>query len=649
MMTWFLRTLIICMAMLFNITHADFLPPNQAFQFNAISTSQDRAELTWKIADGYYLYADQFKVSENEAALKLKLPIAQDKDDPTFGMTKVYYQQVKFSIPVQPNQQLKIQWQGCSEDGLCYPVQRTSIQTDANGLLPEKRISENKKLFSAENSASKITELQATTQIASTEKLSAQTIQKNENIIPNESAIIEDQSQLTVLPLEASEATSFEQSQIQTSAEAPVSSSIDAQWNNDQFFFNLLSDHNLVLNLLVFLGLGVLLAFLPCSLPLIPILSGILVQRKTGYRAALIAGVFVLGMAMVYAIIGWAVAQLGYNFQRWFQSPIFIGLFAILFVLFALNLFGAFQLSLPQQMLHKLDQWQNKQKGGTLLGALVMGMIAALIVGPCMSAPLAGALLFVSQLNQPVMGSIYLFVLGLGIGLPLFVASVFGSQYLPKPGLWMDRLKISFGFVMLALAIYFVRPLISLGLYTTLMGLVLLSLALYFLWKMLPDLKRIISKIFIVILSLAIGLSGIWHLGQLFSHINVEHAEQTLTWQRVTNEDELKAALAEHANQAVVIDVYADWCVACQPTEHEVLPRKDVQAALQNVARIKLDITHYHPSQDQLLKDWQILGPPTFIFLDASHQEQRELRLTGAFKAEQLIQKLTQLKMGASS
>lgn len=181
-------------------------------------------------------------------------------------------------------------------------------------------------------------------------------------------------------------------------------------------------------------------------MPLIPILSGILVQRHRGYRAALIALAFVLGMAAVYAVMGLVVAQLGYSFQRWFQSPIFIGIFAVLFILFALNLFGVYQLSLPQGLLRRLDRWQQKQQGGTLVGAALMGMISALIVGPCMSAPLAGALLFVSQLDQPVLGATYLFVLGLGLRIPLFIAAVFGAKYLPKPGLWMDRLKFSFGF-----------------------------------------------------------------------------------------------------------------------------------------------------------------------------------------------------------
>lgn len=650
LMMWLLRIFLIMVAVLIRTAHADFLPPDQAFQFEAVSTSQEGAELTWKIADGYYLYHHQLKVSHDQKALKLSLPVPQDKDDPTFGRTQVHYGQVNTHIPVQPNQQLNIQWQGCAESGLCYPVQRTTIQTDEEGLLPTQRFSESKRLL---NVTSTLTSTLVPTQLS--EQAVAQ--QKKAALGPENSTnknTVEEPENLVAVPQDeqaADESQRQASSEVSTQREPQIqqdqtNASLKSQWNNDQFFFNLLSNQNLLVNLLVFLGLGILLAFLPCSLPLIPILSGILVQRKTGYRAAFIAGAFVLGLAIVYAVMGLAVAQLGYSFQRWFQSPVFIGLFALLFTVFAFNLFGAFHLSLPQGVLHRLDQWQQRQKGGTLLGALLMGMIAALIVGPCMSAPLAGALLFVSQLNQPVMGASYLFVLGLGIGLPIFIASVFGSQYLPKPGLWMDRLKFSFGFVMLALALYFIRPLIPSVLYFILLGAVLLLLAGYCLLKILPHISRSIAKAMVMILSIMIALGGAWHINYALAQMSVTQAEQILAWQQVNTEDELSSALARFKGQTVIIDVYADWCVACQPIEHEVLPREDVQDALRNIARIKLDLTNYHSSQDELLKQWQILGPPTMIMLDVSHQEQRELRLTGTFSAAQLLARLEQLQTG---
>nr|WP_228259982.1 protein-disulfide reductase DsbD [Acinetobacter sp. ANC 4779] len=647
---WLLRIFLIMLAVLMRTAHADFLPPDQAFQFEAISTTQESAELRWKIADGYYLYHDQLKVSHDQKALQLSLPVPQDKDDPTFGRTQVHYGQVKTPITVQPNQTLNIQWQGCAESGLCYPVQRSTLHTDAEGLLPVQKLTPTKKLLNAiATSASALPPSPASEPTATQEKIPAlepensthkNTVEEPKDLLsvqPAEPAIDENRGQTTA------EISSQSEPQI---PQNQMTTALEAQWNNDQFFFNLLSNQNILVNLLVFLGLGILLAFLPCSLPLIPILSGILIQRQRGYRAAFIAAAFVVGMAVVYAVMGLAVSQLGYSFQRWFQSPVFISLFVVLFILFAFNLFGAFQLSLPQAMLHRLDQWQQKQKGGTLLGALLMGMIAALIVGPCMSAPLAGALLFVSQLNYPAMGATYLFVLGLGIGLPIFIASVFGSQYLPKPGVWMDRLKFSFGFVMLALAVYFVRPLIPSVLYFILLGGILFLLSGYYLFKILPHLSRGIAKVMVIMLSIIIAAGGAWHINQGLVQMNVTKADQTLAWQRVQNADELGRALVRFKGQAVMIDVYADWCVACQPIEHEVLPREDVQKAVGNIARIKLDLSTYHSSQDEILKKWQILGPPTMIMLDASHQEQRELRLTGTFSAAQLITRLAQLQAG---
>ncbi|WP_180173283.1 protein-disulfide reductase DsbD [Acinetobacter sp. YH12029] len=630
---------------------ADFLPPDQAFAFQAVSTAQDQASFTWRIADGYYLYHDQIKVIENGKALSLQLPRPQQKDDPNFGMTDVHYGQVQATVAMQPNQSYKIEWQGCAESGLCYPVQRTTIHTDADGLLPESKLSQQsttqKKLLDAVTSTSlPNTAMPVDPQAKNTETVTVVTPANTAEVKADENGL-SPSSEVTALtePSEASTPELDDALMMQASSESVTTRNAEqrtkqADWNNDQYFFYLLSTDNIALNLIIFLGLGVLLAFLPCSLPLIPILSSILVQRHRGYRAGMIAGVFVVGMALIYALMGLAVAGLGYNFQRWLQSPIFIGLFAVMFVLFALNLFGIFQLSLPQGVLQRLDQWQQRQKDGTLWGSFIMGMISALIVGPCMSAPLAGALLFVAQLPEPWMGASYLFILGLGVGLPLLIACVFGAQYLPKPGVWMDRLKFTFGFVMLLLAVYFLRPLLPSVVYLTLMGLLFISITVYILWKIRPHISQMPTQLLFIVMSLATAISGGWYITQAWSQLSTTQATSLVAWQEVRTQAELEQALNKVKGQAVLIDVYADWCVACQPIEKEVLPRADVQTALDAVARIKLDLTEYEASQDIVLKDWQILGPPTMIFLDVQHQEQRNLRLTGTFSAAQLLSRL---------
>lgn len=630
---------------------ADFLPPDQAFSFQAVSTAQDQASFTWRIADGYYLYHDQLKVIENGKALSLQLPRPQQKDDPNFGMTEVHYGQVQATVAMQPNQSYKIEWQGCAESGLCYPVQRTTIHTDADGLLPESKLSQQsttqKKLLDAVTSSSlPNTAIPVELQAKNTETVTVVTPANTAEVKEDENGL-SPSSEVTALtePSEASAPELDDALMMQASFESVTTTNAEqrtkqADWNNDQYFFYLLSTDNIALNLIIFLGLGILLAFLPCSLPLIPILSSILVQRHRGYRAGMIAGAFVVGMALIYALMGLAVAGLGYNFQRWLQSPIFIGLFAVMFVLFGLNLFGVFQLSLPQGVLQRLDQWQQRQKGGTLWGSFIMGMTSALIVGPCMSAPLAGALLFVAQLPEPWMGASYLFILGLGVGLPLLIACVFGAQYLPKPGVWMDRLKFTFGFVMLLLAVYFLRPLLPSVVYLMLMGLLCISITVYILWKIRPHILQMPMQLLLIAISLATVISGGWFVTQAWSQLNTTQATTLVVWQKVHTQAELEQALNKVKGQAVLIDVYADWCVACQPIEKEVLPRADVQTALDTFARIKLDLTEYEASQDIVLKDWQILGPPTMTFLDTEHQEQRNLRLTGTFSAAQLLSRL---------
>lgn len=637
-----------------SFANEDFLAPDQAFKFSAESISEKQAQLKWIIAPHYYLYHDQFKVSVNNVPLKLSLPKGHEKDDPTFGRTEVHYNQVLTQIKVQPNTSYQIVWQGCAEEGLCYPLQRKTIQTDSRGLLPQTALptqnllATNKNQFNAEVKPQNLANLKektpvtAATQdqitVADTSKSPASALVNTVATAQDKTTDITSTSQLTanVTHEQAEPITTS----VATNPKNNTTSSL--QWNDDQSFFKLLSKDSIFLNLLVFFALGILLAFLPCSLPLIPILSGIIIQRTTGYKAVAIALSFVVSMALVYSVMGIVVAEIGYSFQRWFQSPIVISLFALLFIAFALNLFGLFQLSMPQTFMHKLNHLQDKQKGGTLVGAVIMGALSALIVGPCMSAPLAGALLFVSQSNNAALGGIYLFVLGLGIGLPLFLTSIFGSKFLPKPGVWMDRLKVCFGFMMLMMAVYFIRPMIPSVLYSILLAILCFALAIYLLW-MLRNTVKTVHKSLIALVSIIFLLSVGWNIQQSISAYQVQHAQtEQLKWNYVTTAQQLKQALihAKQLKQPIIIDVYADWCVACQPLEKEVFPRKDVQDRLKGVTLIKLDLTEYHASQDHILKEHEILGPPTMLFLNANAQEIRQLRFTGAFSAPQLVQQL---------
>ena len=556
-------------------------------------------------------------------------------------------------------------YQGCSADGLCYPLQRKTIATDADGLLPQSNTS-SKHLFNNNSNSTLLN--QPATAPAQDKKLkeNAETKANStaEEPVPNK--VLDDQTtqlgQKTVnkadntanlIAPNASVASSNAITDTENSADlnsntGTKNNTSSLQWNDDQSFFKLLSKDSLFLNLLVFFGLGILLAFLPCSLPLIPILSGIIIQRAKGYKAVVIALCFVVSMAVVYAIMGIVVAEIGYSFQRWFQSPWIVSLFAVLFVVLALNLFGLYQLNLPQFITNKLSHLQNNQKAGTVLGAVVMGALSALIVGPCMSAPLAGALLFVSQTQSAVLGGLYLFILGLGIGLPLFIASVFGSKLLPKPGKWMDRIKVSFGFIMLMVALYFIRPMLPSTVYAAIFALLCIALAIY-LFIALRDSEKTVNKVILAIIAIASLMAGFWNIQQSYSAYQIQHSQtEHLVWNKVTTAEQLEQALinAKQQGKPIIIDVYADWCVACQPIEKEVFPRTDVQEALKNFTLIQLDLTEYNASQDIILKQREILGPPTMLFLNSNAEEIRELRFTGTFSAPQLIQQTEKIHTG---
>ncbi len=632
----------------------NFLPPDQAFQFSAESLSKTDAQLKWSIAPHYYLYHDQFKVTVNGQALHLNVPAGQEKDDPTFGKTQVHYQQVTAQIKVQPNSNYQVMYQGCSADGLCYPLQRKTIHSDADGLFPLGNVK--RSLFSQQSKTDNPPENNTPTaplpekksQPLLTEKV------KQDPVKTPASDLVENKAVSEVVAVDVASQVVEASVPVSTSNESPVITpstkpsnkpTTSLQLNDDLSFLKLLSKDSIWMNLIIFFGLGILLAFLPCSLPLIPILSGIIVQRATGYKTIFIALSFVISMALVYSLMGIVVAEIGYSFQRWFQSPVVLSIFALIFVALALNLFGLYQLNLPQGVMQKLGQLQNKQQGGTILGAGVMGALSALIVGPCMSAPLAGALLFVSQLQSAFYGGLYLFILGLGIGLPLFIASVFGSRFLPKPGVWMDRVKICFGFMMLMVAVYFIRPMLSSMLYTGLLAVLCLILAVYLLLS-LRHIQKWTQKIIVLLLATGSLIAAGWNIRE---SVQASQAVQSQTayaqWHTVRTATELQQALAEAQLQQrpIIIDTYADWCVACQPIEKEVFPRADVQQQLQQFTLIKLDLTHYDASQDIILKQHEILGPPTLLLLNNNTEEYRNLRLTGTFSANQLLQRLNQV------
>ena len=628
---------LICAAVLH--AQAPLLPAAQAFPLKISSPTRQQIQLDWQIPKDYYLYQHKIELYQGSQLLKLALPPATTQHDDFFGNTQVYFNQLQLQFKPKALQQYRVSWQGCAKDRLCYPPQNISFQTDADGLIVNAGVNQGAN-DSANNSAKT---LFAQSQGQSLLGQQSNTL-NNTAQDPAANTINTEQSTSNNTLSSANSDTTTAQPATTASTANNSATPVLAQ---DQAFTAQLQQRSWGYTVLLFLGLGLLLAFSPCSLPMLPILSSLLVREHKGLKAWSIALVFVLSMATVYALLGLLASSAGLNFQRWLQQPITLMAFAGLFILFAANLFGLFELSLPQKLTHHLDRIQSVQRGGTLLGAAVMGVISALLVGPCMTAPLAGVLLFIAQTQNQLQGAVLLFSLGLGMGLPLLIAATLGAKVLPKAGDWMHQVKIIFGFLMLALALYFVRPLLPAMVMQVLSALLSLSFVVYALYHISKRPEQL-RWLYVLLLLVVVPFSG------YYQHLQWQDQQQAAgqgsTWQVAKTAAQYRELLANAPkDRAVVVDVYADWCVACQPIEHRILKRADVQQALADFYLIKLDLSHYDDSHQTLLNELQVLGPPTYLFLTADHAEQRNLRLTGAFQAQQLLQQLASLKAASAN
>lgn len=425
----------------------------------------------------------------------------------------------------------------------------------------------------------------------------------------------------------------------------------DTNLAEDQALFGGLQNQSLALSLLVFFGLGLLLAFAPCSLPMLPILAGIVVGSGASPRRGLaLASAYVVSMALVYAALGVVAALMGANLQGLLQQPWLLASFAALFVLLALPMFGLFELQLPAALRDRLENAGRKQQGGSLMGASMLGLFSGLLVGPCMTAPLAAALLYIAQSGDALHGGLVLFALGLGIGSPLVLLVTLGNRFLPKPGAWMDRVKVVFGFLFLVTALLVIRPLLDESVWLGLWGALLILLA-----SAMLQLARQVQQH--TSLSKAAGtLLGLWGMAMLLGAAGgASDPMQPLKVYAGTGvaaapieqhfidlnepaalERELAAAKAD--GQWVLVDYYADWCVSCKVMEKTVFGNPEVQASLQGVRILRPDVTESNAASRALLSRFQVLGPPTLLWIGPNGEERRSQRITGAVDAEQFLQ-----------
>ena len=415
-----------------------------------------------------------------------------------------------------------------------------------------------------------------------------------------------------------------------------------ASGTNANWFIQNLENTSLATLLVIFFFAGLALAFTPCVLPMVPILSSIIVglNPKPGpAKSFLLSLIYVLSMAATYSVAGVVAGLSGANVQIALQHPAVIGTTATLFVLFAVAMFGWVNVQMPQSIQNKINSISDNQLGGQYTGVAVMGILSALVVGPCVAAPLAGALLFIAQTGDAVTGGFALFVMGLGMGVPLLLVGTSASKWIPKTGPWMQRIKVCFGFLMLLMALWMtdrVWPEATLMLVALIAIIIALVLALHHRWQ--PPLETVSAAVISYTFAMFLGLYGIvlavgqiagtgsllQPLGELVdgkTNSMVQGRVPTLNFTKIL--PDALAPLLQQAKldkQPVMLDFYADWCISCKELDSFVFTDDRVKLALADFKVVKVDVTVNSLAAQQLMQGMRLVGPPALVFYDAQGQ-----------------------------
>ncbi|MCW8840932.1 MAG: protein-disulfide reductase DsbD, partial [Gammaproteobacteria bacterium] len=405
--------------------------------------------------------------------------------------------------------------------------------------------------------------------------------------------------------------------------------------------------------ILLFFIAGLLLAFTPCVFPMIPILSSIIVGQgdsMTTRRAFTLSVVYVLAMALTYTVAGVIAGLFGANLQAAFQNPWILGSFAAVFVALSFSMFGFYELQLPSALQGKLTEVSNKQQGGTLTGVAIMGLLSALIVGPCVAPPLMGALIYIGQTGDPYLGGAALFALSMGMGAPLVAIGTAGGKYLPRAGGWMDAVKAVFGVLLLAVAIWMLERILPASIILLLWALLLIISAVYMgaidairdgasgwrkLWKGIGLVLLLQGGLMLV--GLAAGntdplqpLKGIGFGGAATQ-------QQHLSFKTIKTVEDLEREVATASTQGktVMLDFYADWCISCKEFEKYTFSDPQVIAALDNTVVLQADVTANDEADQALLKKFKLIGPPGIIFYNSQGEELVSYRMVGFVPADE--------------
>jgi len=590
----------------------ELLPPDQAFKLTITVRSAHTLIAEFEPAKNYYLYKDKIAFNPKSAGTlieKISLPQGKMKNDPTFGQTEVYYKpfqaviSLKREIPASTKLSLAATYQGCNEPiGVCYaPIDKLIKLT-----LPVAKSVAGVLADSVSNDATAATDFIATKQT-------------------------DPKSNLLELP---DNRRSIESESIK----------IGKMFEGGNFWLILAS----------FFGIGLLLSFTPCVFPMFPILSGIIVnsgEHLTKGHGFILALAYVMGMSLTYSAAGVAAGLSGAMLSVALQNAWVLGGFALVFVALSLSMFGFYELQLPNSIQSKLSKETGHLRGGHLASVFGMGALSALIIGPCVAAPLAGALLYISQTRDVVLGAAALFSMALGMGVPLLILGASAGAFLPKAGPWMESVKRFFGVLLLGVAIWLISPVIPAAIHMLMWAALLIISAIYL--NAIDSLptessgsRKFLKGIGIISLLLGIALlagvlSGGRDILQPLAKINLtsisgNNTNKTniieskhLSFQRVSSLTELNKRITESQNKYVMLDFYADWCISCKEMERFTFTDPEVKDRLGDVVLLQVDVTEGTADDEAILKYFKLFGPPGILFFDPSGREIYDARTIG--------------------
>lgn len=585
----------------------EYLDPAQAFRASTRLLDTRTVEVRFDIASGYHLYRDRIVIADATAGARLgapAVPHGQSEFDETFGkQVETLRGTVAIQVPVTSagaDFGVPLSYQGCADKGLCYPPQNggVTVRVKDGALQSVAWVPEGLPPASASAAAAS----SAATTLATTPP----------------------------------------------GADAPQAGSVESALRSG----HLLSVAG------VFMLAGLLLSFTPCVLPMVPILSSIIVgngapvSRMRGFG---LAAAYSLGMALVYTALGVAAGLLGEGLAAALQNPWVLGAFALLLAILSLSMFGVFELQMPSAVQSRLSESSGQLSGGKYAGVFVMGGLSALIVGPCVAAPLAGALVFISQTRDVVIGGLALFSLACGMSVPLLLVGLSAGSLLPKTGVWMEGMKRLFGVLLLGVALWIVAPVLSATVLMLIIGAALLLGAGYLFERAAPGASgwhRLRQGVVLLLAVLGVAqvagaLSGAENVLQPLAHLASGSDRATVStrasspeFRRIHNVAELEAVLrAEH--RPAMLDFYADWCVSCKEMEHLTFNQPAVRSRLGSALLLQVDVTANSADDKALLKRFGLFGPPGILFFDASGHEQANARVVGFMPPEKFSKVLT--------